>query len=212
MKEYCKIESLYNRDKKTFKFKIGEFRLPEFEYLSHNDWLFTEKVDGTNIRIMWDGETVQFRGRTDRAQIPTFLHDRLVELFSPVKFSVFDDPVCLYGEGFGAKIQKGGDNYKADGVDFVLFDVLIGKWWLCWDDICDIGNKLEIQTIPTHGQGPLLKAAILVEKGIKSAWGDFPAEGLVCRPMIDLLCRNGKRIMVKMKTKDFEHNQGRRND
>lgn len=29
--------------------------MSEFDYLKDNTWIFTEKVDGTNIRIMWDG-------------------------------------------------------------------------------------------------------------------------------------------------------------
>jgi len=51
MKEYHKIETLLDRDEK-FKVIQGKWRLPEFEYLQDNQWMFTEKVDGTNIRIM----------------------------------------------------------------------------------------------------------------------------------------------------------------
>jgi len=204
MTEYFKIESLYNRDDKTHKFKVGEFRLPEFQYLYKNDWLFTEKVDGTNIRVIWDGENVIFGGRTDNAQMPTFLNYRLLELFPKKKFKIFDCPVCLYGEGYGAKIQKGGGNYKADGVNFVLFDVRIGEWWLKWMDINDIANKLQIDVVPVCGIGSLDKAEEMVRGGFDSAWGDFKAEGLVCRPVVDLLQRNGERIIAKLKTKDFE--------
>ena len=45
------------------------------------DWEFTEKVDGTNIRVHWDGHTVEFGGRTDKAQIPKPLLERLETLF-----------------------------------------------------------------------------------------------------------------------------------
>jgi len=203
MKEYSKIESLFNRDEKTHKFKVGEFRLPEFHYLKDNQWLFTEKVDGTNIRVMWDGESIRIGGRTDNAQIPTFLYDRLVELFPKDKFGIFDCPVCLYGEGYGAKIQKGGGNYKSDGVDFVLFDVKIEEWWLKWNDIMDVGAKLQIDIVPIVAIGTLEDAVQRIREGIKSAWGDFQAEGLVCRPLVDLMARNGKRIITKLKTKDF---------
>ena len=37
-----------------------------------------------------------------------------------------DGAAVLYGEGYGAKIQKGGGNYRADQ-DFVLFDVRVGS-------------------------------------------------------------------------------------
>lgn len=51
--EYHKINSIYKRDEKTKEF-TNEFSLPEFEYLKHNLWEFTEKIDGTNVRIIWE--------------------------------------------------------------------------------------------------------------------------------------------------------------
>jgi hypothetical protein len=78
MKEYHKIETLFDRDDK-FKVVIGKWRLPEFEYLKDNLWLYTEKIDGTNIRVMWDAQTkaVRFGGKTDNAQMPAFLLAKL---------------------------------------------------------------------------------------------------------------------------------------
>jgi len=40
------------------------------------------------------------------------------------------------------KIQKGGGNYIADGVDFVLFDVWINGIWLERENVEDIAEKL----------------------------------------------------------------------
>jgi len=40
--------------------------------------------------------------------------------------------------------------------------------------------------------------------GFMSAWGEFKAEGIVARPSIELIARNGKRIITKIKHKDFE--------
>ena len=72
--KYHKIQTVYKRDPVT-KYKTlleGEYSLPEFEYLADNEWVWTEKVDGTNIRVMWDGwKKLSFGGRTDNAQIPT---------------------------------------------------------------------------------------------------------------------------------------------
>ena len=62
MIEYPKIESLYKRNEKTHKFAIGEFRIPEFQYLYSLPWRWTEKIDGTNIRIEWTGEKVDIGG------------------------------------------------------------------------------------------------------------------------------------------------------
>ena len=108
MKEYHKIETLYDRDEKTHKVIVGQWRLPEFGYLANNSWIFTEKVDGTNIRVMWDGENIKFGGKSDNAQMPVPLLKVLTEMFTPEKLAaVFPDtkPVCLYGEGYGAIMQ-----------------------------------------------------------------------------------------------------------
>ena len=79
MIEYNKIETLWKRDMDGSKKLLeGEFRNPTVEFLKDNIWQFTEKIDGTNIRIYWDGHTVTFGGRTDRAQIPVFLLDYLM--------------------------------------------------------------------------------------------------------------------------------------
>ena len=203
MIKYPKIESLFNRDEKSHKFIEGEYRLPEFEYLAQNLWLFTEKVHGTNIRVMWDGEKVRVGGRTDNAQIPVFLLDKLAEILPPERFTQYSDPMCLYGEGYGAKIQKGGGNYIPDGVDFILFDVRVGDWWLKQEDVCDVASKLCLMKAPTICKGTLARGVQIVKHGLKSVWGDFTAEGLVGRPTLDLQTRSGQRIITKLKDADF---------
>ena len=204
MEKYHKIKSIFKRNKETFKFIEGEYSCSEFEYLANLRWIFTEKVDGTNIRIMWDGENVKFGGRTNNAQIPTFLLYKLDELFPKEKLSkVLSGPVCLYGEGYGVKIQKSGGNYKLDGTDFVLFDIRVDSWWLQRDTIESIAKSLEIKTVPIVGYGTFNDAIQIVKPGFKSQWGDFQAEGLVIKPMIDLFNRKGNRIITKMKCKDF---------
>jgi hypothetical protein len=105
---------------------MGQFSLPEFEFLRNVPWVFTEKVDGTNIRVMIEGGRVSFGGKTDNAQIPAPLVARLREVFDPLAeklTEIFPSGGCLYGEGYGPKIQKGGGNYGS-AQDFVLFDVL----------------------------------------------------------------------------------------
>ena len=42
-----------------------------------------------------------------------------------------------------------------------------------------------------------------VKKGFISKWGDFQAEGIVARPQVELKARNGKRVITKIKNKDF---------
>lgn len=208
MKEYHKIQTIFKRDQKTNRIIEGQYSLSEFELLKDVPWVWTEKVDGTNIRIMWNGETITFGGKSDNAQIPQFLVNRLNEVFLPIeqrlKFKeIFADAkeVCLYGEGYGAKIQSGG-NYKGTQ-DFVLFDVKIGDWWLERENVVDIGTKLGLDIVPIVLEGTIADAIGHVRVGMKSTWGDFTAEGLVGRPKVELRTRRGDRIITKIKHKDF---------
>ena len=82
MREYHKIQTVYKRDPETkYKTLLGEFSMPEFEYLADNTWEYTEKIDGTNIRVMFDGQDITFGGKTDRAQIPVRLVTNLQSIF-----------------------------------------------------------------------------------------------------------------------------------
>lgn len=212
MHKYHKIQSVFLRDPATKHrtFLEGEFADPAFAYLKDNRWRFTEKIDGTNIRVSWEGTQVHFGGRTDRAQIPVPLIARLRE--------VFDTPaaherwrlhfgeaatVTLYGEGFGTGIQKVGKHYLPDRVDFILFDVYINGVWLGWDNVEDVARKMEIPVAPVIGEGTLAAAMALVREGFTSRLAAVPAEGLVIRPAVDLHDRHGRRIITKVKTRDF---------
>lgn len=131
MSEYHKIQSIFKRDMESRHKTLleGQWTCPEFAYLASNQWTFTEKVDGTNIRVIFQNGGITFGGRTDNAQIPAQLVTRLNEKFLPLAETLketFSDGCVLYGEGYGAKIQKGGGNYRADQ-DFVLFDVRVGE-------------------------------------------------------------------------------------
>ena len=207
MIEYHKIQTVFLRDPET-KYKTlldGVFALPEFEYLAHNEWVFTEKVDGTNIRVMFDGRQIVFGGKTDNAQIPAFLVARLQDVFLPQgeQFAkMFPDGACLYGEGYGAKIQKGGGNYRQDQ-DFVLFDVKIGEWWLQRPSVEEVANDLGLDIVPIIGTGTLYDMVEMAREGFPSLWGNFTAEGIVARPSVELLSRSGHRIITKIKHRDF---------
>ena len=209
---YHKIQSVFFRNPED-KFKtllIGQFAKPEFKYLAFNEWAWTEKVDGTNIRIQYDGadKSLNFNGKKDTSQMPSTLFKHLKDRFLPQteKFmDTFSDEsvkVCLYGEGYGPKIQKGGGNYRKDQ-NFVLFDVRINDWWLKREDIEEMGKIFDIDVVPIIGQGTLWEAVEYVKNGFNSQWGDFIAEGIVARPLVEMRSRNGDRIITKIKYKDF---------
>lgn len=209
MKEYEKIETLYVRDDKTKKLVEGKFRNETVELLKDIDWEFTEKIDGTNIRIYWDGHKVLYYGRTDKAQIPSQLMNRLVELFGgDINEEMFeqkfgDMPVMLIGEGYGAKIQKVGGDYRADN-DFILFDVCINGNYQSRESVKKIANYFNIDVVPTIMIGRLQDGIDYVKSKPKSKMGNADSEGLVARPLKELKDRTGNRIIVKIKVKDFD--------
>ena len=42
-----------------------------------------------------------------------------------------------------------------------------------------------------------------VQCGFDSRWGVFGAEGIVARPICELMNRQGERVITKLKCKDF---------
>lgn len=206
MREYHKINTVFKRNPATRHKTLleGDYSQDAFAYLARNEWVFTEKVDGTNIRVMAFAANVQFGGKTDNALIPAPLVQRLQERFLPHGYRLhvmFPDGVCLYGEGYGAKIQNGG-NYRADQ-DFVLFDIRVGEWWLERSAIEDIASKFGLDVVPIIGRGTLADMVEVTREGFHSQWGPFVAEGIVARPAVELRARNGQRIITKIKHKDF---------
>lgn len=211
MSEYGKIETLYERDEKTFK--VDPARLKNRTYSLLKTWQWTEKVDGTNIRCIWHEGRLTFAGKTDNAQIHADLIKWLYEHVSPERLrEVFPDDLgvpkdaVIYGEGFGAGIQKGGGDYSPIK-KMIVFDVLVdNKWWLNYEQVCDIAARLGLEVVPSFGEMTLEVATELVRAGFKSkcaASAAKDAEGLVGRPMETLFDKKGHRLITKLKTKDF---------
>ena len=223
MAEYQKIQTLFKRDERNIIIP-DQFTYPEFEVLKDLKWECTEKIDGTNIRIELassgnseDGIIMSFKGRTDKAIIPEHLLTKLNWLFDREHLmealNITDETqncnITLYGEGYGAKIQKGG-NYISNDVNFILFDVKIDKWWLDRESIKDIANKLGINVVPLMGYMTIPEAIEYVKKGFKSTIAenkDYDAEGLVLKTPCGLLKRDGERLITKIKTVDFRKYQ-----
>lgn len=217
----------------TGKLIIGEFRRKEVELIKR--WDVYEKIDGMNMRVIFgpnpaggDGICLSFRGRTDRAEIPkdlleymqeTFPFNKMMEKFSSVKDGA---TVILYGEGYGPGIQKGG-NY-CSSKRFRLFDVLVGgggseNMWLEQENVKDIAETLGIRAAPLLGRWNMNYLIKIVREEFTSMVAlkeaDFipsspyarKAEGVVARTNPSLFDRHGKRLIIKLKTKDFSEGE-----
>lgn len=208
VEEYQKIETIYNRSTEGNKKLIeGSFRNPIVEYLKDNQWDWVEKVDGTNIRVCWDGHKIAFRGRTDKATIPNdllnalqniFLTDEMEEMFEQI---FGEREVIIFGEGYGNKIQAVGKDYLPDTNSFIAFDILISGYYLPLGNLFDICKALGIKAVPVLGTGTLQEAIDFVKTKPKSVLGDCVIEGIVARPTERIYDR-GKRVIVKIKVKD----------
>ena len=210
MREYHKIETVFNRSTDGDKRLIwGDYRNETVEYLANNIWQFTEKIDGTNIRIHWDGHNVEVGGRTDRAQIPKHLMDYLSATFlTPEVEELFEQTygekdVMLFGEGYGAKIQNGGD-YRSD-VSFILFDVLIGDNWQSREWVEATAKMFNVDVVPIVLEGTIGDGIDYVMQHNNSTIGNAIMEGVVGRPKVEMKDRLGNRIIVKIKWKDFKN-------
>lgn len=206
--EYHKINSVFMRDmsKSTKPLIVGQYSCPEFEYLSSNDWTWSEKVDGTNIRLTWDGKELHIGGRTDNAQIPVKLIDGIKAIGLEAKLTkVFPGipDVFLYGEGYGAGIQKGGGDYRDDN-GFILFDAQIAGWWLSRENVKDVAGNLGLPSVPELFKGPIQLATEWCKSRCESKLRKSLPEGVVGRPLVELVSRKGGRIITKLKLRDFE--------
>src|SRR6478735_4532384 len=114
METYHKIQTLFKREQsgpKKGRMIPDDWTTPELAYLADNQWEFTEKVDGTNIRVehRTGYEWPKFAGRTDRADIPAPLLDHLENTFSRSLFEkagfggAMAPHILLFGEGYGPK-------------------------------------------------------------------------------------------------------------
>ena len=208
MREYHKIEGLFKRDEVTKKLLGDEYRNPVVEMLKNCEWEFTEKIDGTNVRVVWDDHKVSFYGRTDRAELPKRLTEALEVAFGgEVNEQIFEEhfgetEVILYGEGYGAKIQKGGGDYRSDNA-FILFDVQIGDLFLTRDNVVEIARYFGVDVVPIVLTGTIEDGINFVKSRPNSTIGVAKMEGVVGRPRVEIRDRRGNRVIVKIKVRDM---------
>jgi len=210
MHKYGKIKNLYKFDPET-KGRLGVYTDPAFEHLEGANWHLTEKIDGTNIRLIFDNDgRMEIRGRSDKAQLDGELVENIERQMHGV-LKMYNK--TIYGEGCGEGIQKGGRYGKKHFVAFDLYDNVPGRFWLR-QTAFELFDAYGIRRVPVVAHLPnpdpnLWVAYYLVQEGMISQYaGDGElAEGIVAVPMADILDGNGERIIVKIKTRDYYRKQ-----
>ena len=174
---------------------------------------------------------VRIAGKTDNANIPKNLLKHMQEKYPDEKvlaalglkefipvdewenehnwlsYEQIPNIYTIYGEGYGEGIQSGGWYIKG-GNEFIVFDVKVNDIYLKTNVRDEIAAKLGAPVVPLVGYFTLDEAIEFVRKGFRSLIAQNPdanmAEGLVLRTDPGLCNRMGKRIIVKIKYKDFQ--------
>ena len=206
-KEYQKIGNVFKFDEK-YRTIVG---LNEpYETLKNIIWQGTEKIDGTNIRIHWDGHSIEYAGHTSKSIIPPRLNEYLSNLFlTPEMEYLFEQNFCesevyIFGEGYGGGIQTNGGAYVENGKDlgFIVFDVNIDGWDLKRANVDDVAHKLGLPSVPVCFEGTLDEAKAYVAGHQMSTLngGKHEMEGLVLVPR-DVQLYDNKHKLIKCKCK-----------
>jgi len=165
-----------------------------------------EKIHGTSSHISWkDGQVHLSPGGCKMSTFETIfdlddLRERFIELGH--------DPVVVFGEQYGGKMQKMSDTYGKEP-RFVAFEVKIGPTWLRVPDADDVAQKLGLEFVH-YVKIPTTMEAIDAERdadsvqAIRNGMGPGKMrEGVVLRPLVEVRNNRGERIMAKHKRDDF---------
>lgn len=131
-----------------------------------------------------------------------------LEYCSKYVVEVEEQPIYIYGEFCGKKIQAAGGNYDKEGNRFYVFDICQQSWYIPINMLAEYCDKLGLEIVPYLGQMSIPIAEAMVKKGFKTrvpnaSNPDFIEEGIVARPVIPIKDPRGKRIIVKLKHSDY---------
>ena len=182
-------------------------RLELLPYMNHaTNWVVSEKMDGTNTRIIWDGYKVDVMGRTASSQLQGYQNELLRTLNENDNYK-FDEtfgtqPVVIYGEAFGGKIQSNPHGVEPQ---FQVFDINIDGVWLEYDKVEEISVLLGLEMVPhsvVKGWDEVL--GVFTDSFFNAQDAGKYFEGLVAVPAHMPLTRTGERVITKIKVVDFE--------
>lgn len=205
MEEYQKIETLFKFDNTTKKF-THEFYNPIVEYLRNCKWIGTEKIDGTNVRVFWNGKSFEFGARTNEGDLPKPIRELLQEKFNYDMEVTFEQKfgnkeVYIFFEGYAGKIQGGA---YTGAEKLIAYDIKIGKYYLDRYVAKDIIESLGFNFVPMMEFNTLDDCIQFVKTHEQSIiQPESKMEGLVCLPTQRIYDHQGNRIIVKIKIRDL---------
>jgi Rnl2 family RNA ligase len=140
------------------------------EILAVKEVIATEKIHGTNFRLFFPAgmtsiDEIQYGGRNEELgtsggsfyggrparwfkEQPAML-ERMRETFASYAFS----DVTVFGEAFGAGIQKGVKYVTDDAVLFRAFDIAVAESFLTYDLFVEVCDKAGLPRVPEIWRG-----------------------------------------------------------
>jgi hypothetical protein len=161
-----------------------------------------EKIHGTSAHVRWKvGEGIGFFAGGEK-------HENFVALFDAgleQKMAALGaESVVVNGEAYGGKQQ--GQSWRYGKVlKFVAFDARINGMWLDVPNAADLVSGLGLEFVH-YARMPAELAAIDAQRDAPSEQarrngveGEHPREGVVLRPVKEMLRPDGARVMAKHK-------------
>lgn len=172
-----------------------------------------EKIHGTSAHISYKDNNLSFFSGGEKYEnfIKLFDHDKL-----KAAMEINDWNVHIYGEAYGGKCQGMSATYGKD-LKFVAFEVKIGEHWLNVPKAENFCRRLGLDfvhyvKIPcTLEEIDKQRDAVSVQ-AIKNGMGDNKIrEGIVLRPLEEVIGMDGGRIIAKYKRDEFKETATPRN-
>jgi ATP-dependent RNA circularization protein (DNA/RNA ligase family) len=213
---YPKITSPFKRtDAKSKTVNVGVWFDDYAKFFGENGLPFyaTEKVDGTNLNIVYDGNHIQYTGHTDKTVWDPEVEEWIKSKFQTPEFEQIceqlfgEHEIKLCGELIGPKIQS--NFYKLEDYKFILFDIhnnTTNAWW-SREKVEQIAKELNLDIVPVIGETTdTLRGWVNYlhnYKFISKFNNDVEIEGFVVRPSMEILKANGERVIYKIKINDI---------
>lgn len=169
-----------------------------------------EKIHGTSAAVHYRDGQLSFHAGGES-------HPRFVGLFDQPKllaaFQAMGHPtVSVYGEAYGGKQQGMSATYGKE-LCFAAFDVQIGDVWLDVPAADALVFALGLEFVPYVQVECTVEAldrerdrpSVIAER--RGMGTDKQREGVVVRPLFELVTSDGERLMAKHKADDFAERQ-----
>ncbi len=195
----------------------------ERDILLFKECFALEKIHGTSAHVSFETITTFEFGKDEPVSSRVDLHffnggenrERFLALFNQEelksKFSALQikNKMTVYGEAYGGK-QQGMSHTYGKELKFVAFDVQIGESWLDVPRADAIVKGLGLEFVH-YAKVPATIEALDVERDAPSIQAvrngiveSKPREGIVIRPLLEVVKNNGARIIAKHKGEAFQ--------